>query len=140
MINPRVHAYAEPKGNSKKTDLSSCWFLRMSETKDLIDNGFKDYIHPEGDVNNGYWDHCSIEKGTFDFDNMKESRVFPVILYAHHETNLTVGCVVKTSESPDIVTGKDQLALYIYYPTEDNLDEFEQHKNAFVNKCYRIAD
>ena len=72
MINPIVHAYAEPNGNSKKTDLSSCWFLRMSETKDLIDNGFKDYIHPEGDVNNGYWDHCSIEKGTFDFDNMKE--------------------------------------------------------------------
>ena len=100
----------------------------MSHIKDLVDMPFKDYIHPEGDLANGYWDHCSIEKGTFDYDNMKEGQVFPAILYAHHETLLTVACVVKTSEMPDIVTGEEQLALYIYYPSEDNFEEFQKHR------------
>ena len=131
-INPIVHAYAEPNGNAKKTDPSSLWFLYISNEKNLVDNGFKDYIHPEGDFNNGYWDHCSIEKGTFDYDNMREGEVFPTILYAHHETILTVSCVVKTSEYPDVVTGEDKLALYVYYPHKGNLEEFEKHKEALM--------
>ena len=126
--NHTVHAYAEPNGNSEKTDLASLWFLSMSNSRELIDMPFKDYIHPEGDLANGYWDHCSIQKGTFDYENMKEGQVFPAILYAHHETLLTVACVVKTSERPDIVTGEEQLALYIYYPSEDNFEEFKKHK------------
>ena len=126
--NHTVHAYAEPYGSSKKTDPSSLWFLSMSHMKDLVDMPFKDYIHPEGELANGYWDHCSIQKGTFDYENMKEGQVFPAILYAHHETLLTVACVVKTSERPDIVTGEEQLALYIYYPSEDNFEEFQKHR------------
>ena len=126
--NHIVHVYAEPKGGSEPTDPAAMWFFVMSKKRDLIDNGFKDYIHPEGDYFNGYWDHCSIQKGTFDYENMKEGQVFPAILYAHHETLLTVACVVKTSERPDIVTGEEQLALYIYYPSEDNFEEFKKHK------------
>ena len=128
--NHTVHAYAEPYGNSKKTDPSAMWFYVMDKKRNLVDMPFKDYIHPQGDLSNGYWDHCSIEKGTFDYDNMKEAEVFPTILYSHHETILTVACVVKTSKYPDIVTGEEQLALYIYYPSEDNLAEFEKHKEA----------
>ena len=101
----------------------------MSQKRDLINNHFKDYIHPEGDYFNGYWDHCSIQKGTFDYENMKEGQVFPAILYAHHETLLTVACVVKTSERPDIVTGEEQLALYIYYPSDEVMDYFCSHRH-----------
>ena len=64
--NHIVHVYAEPKGGSEPTDPAAMWIFVMSKKRDLIDNGFKDYIHPEGDYFNGYWDHCSIEKGTFD--------------------------------------------------------------------------
>ena len=100
--NHTVHAYAEPNGSQKKTSPSSLWFFCMSHKKNLVDMPFKDYIHPEGDLYNGYWDHCSIEKGTFDYDNMKVGEVFPAILYAHHETVLTVACIclLYTSPSP----------------------------------------
>ena len=128
--NNVVHAYAEPNGNSEKTDPASLWFLSISNSRELIDMPFKDYIHSEGDLSAGYWDHCSIEKGTFDYDNMKVGEVFPAILYAHHETVLTVACVVKTSKYPDIVTGEDQLALYVYYPNDDSLEEFYKYKHA----------
>ena len=128
--NHTVHAYGEPNGGCKKTDPAAMWFLSMRHMKNLVEMPFKDYIHPEADYFEGYWDHCSIEKGTFDYDNMKRGEVFPAILYFHHETILTVACVVRTSEYPDIVTGEEQLALYIYYPSEDNLEEFEKHMEA----------
>ncbi|BCV01605.1 MAG: hypothetical protein CM15mV43_900 [uncultured marine virus] len=38
---------------------------------------------------------------------------------------LTVGCVVKTSDHPDIVTGEEQLALWIYYPSGENIESFD---------------
>jgi hypothetical protein len=56
---------------------------------------------------------------------MNLGEVFPVILYAHHETMLTVGCVVKTSDRPDIVTGEEQLAFWIYYPDARNIESFD---------------
>jgi len=127
--NHTVHAYGQPNGGGYAED-SHLWFTSMRHIKDLVEMPFKDYIHPEADYFEGYFDHCSIEKGTFDYDNMKRGEVFPAILYFHHETILTVACVVRTSEDPDIVTGEDQLALYIYYPSEDNLEEFEKHKEA----------
>ena len=125
--NHTVHAYGEPNGGGYAKD-SDLWFTSMRNMKDLIEMPFKDYIHPEADYFEGYYDHCSIEKGTFDYDNMKRGEVFPAILYFHHETILTVACVVRTSEYPDIVTGEEQLALYIYYPSEDSLEEFKKHK------------
>jgi len=127
--NHTVQAYGEPNGGGYSKD-SSMWFKSMRDIKDLVEMPFQDYIHPEADYFEGYYDHCSIEKGTFDYDNMKRGEVFPAILYFHHETILTVACVVRTSEYPDIVTGKEQLALYIYYPSEDSLEEFEKHKEA----------
>ena len=123
--NPIVHAYAEPRHNDPATDPAAMWFFVMKQKRHLIDMGFKDYIHPRGDYPAGYYDHCSIEKETFDYDNMKLGEVFPVILYAHHETLLTVGCVVKTSDHPDIVTGEEQLALWIYYPSAENIESFD---------------
>ena len=56
---------------------------------------------------------------------MKLGEVYPVILNAHHETMLTVGCVVKTSDHPDVVTGEEQLALWIYYPSAENIESFD---------------
>ena len=55
---------------------------------------------------------------------MRLGEVYPVILYAHHETMLTVGCVVKTSDHPDI-HGEEQLALWIYYPSGENIESFD---------------
>ena len=128
IVNPIVHAYAEPNGNTKP---AVQWYLCMSTQKDLVDKGFKDYIHPEGDVINGYGDHCSIEKGTFDFDNMRIGEVFPAILYSHHETILTVSCVVTLLNGP---------ALYIYYPSKDNLEQFKKHKEElFTYDKYKVA-
>ena len=125
--NHTVHAYGEPNGGAYAKD-SDLWFTSMRNMKDLVEMPFKDYIHPEADYFEGYYDHCSIEKGTFDYDNMRRGEVFPAILYFHHETILTVACVVRTSEYPDIVTGEEQLALYIYYPTDPTtLEEFEKH-------------
>jgi len=63
---------------------------------------------------------------------MKLGEVYPVILYAHHETILTVGCVVKTSDHPDVVTGEKQLALYIYYPSVEMIESFETAVNTFT--------
>ena len=85
------------------------WSFVMHEKRDLERMAFKTYIHPQGDFQNGYYDICDIEKGTFDCDNMNLGEVYPVILYAHHETMLTVGCVVKTSDHPDIVMAKNNL-------------------------------
>ena len=100
----------------------------MHEKRDLERMAFKSYIHPQGDFYNGYYDICDIEKGTFDCDNMRLGEVYPVILYAHHETMLTVGCVVRTSDHPDIVTGEEQLALWIYYPSAENIESFDIDK------------
>ena len=123
--NHIVHVYAEPKGGSEPTDPAAMWFFVMSKKRDLIDNGFKDYIHPEGDYFNGYWDHCSIEKGTFDYDNMKPGEIFPAILYAHHETLLTVACVIGHHDDGD----EKEPVLYIYYPNEEGLDYFYDHRH-----------
>ena len=123
--NPIVHVYAEPKGGSEPTDPAAMWFFVMSKKRDLIDNGFKDYIHPEGDYFNGYWDHCSIEKGTFDYDNMKPGEIFPAILYAHHETLLTVACVLGHHDDGD----EKESTLYIYYPSEEGMDYFYSHRH-----------
>ena len=120
-----VHAYAEPQNLDPARSPEAMWFYVMNEKRKLVDMPFKDYIHPEGDVSNGYYDHCFIEEGTFDYDNMKLGEVYPVILYAHHETMLTVGCVVKTSDHPDVVTGEEQLALWIYYPSGENIESFD---------------
>ena len=39
---------------------------------------------------------------------------------------LTVGCVVKTSDHPDVVTGEEQLAhTWIYYPNGENIESFD---------------
>ena len=134
--NHIVHAYAEPQNLDPASGPEAMWFYVMNEKRKLVDMPFKDYIHPEGDVSNGYYDHCFIEEGTFDYDNMNEGEVFPVILYFHHKTQLTVGSVVKTSERLDIVTGKEQLALYIYYPTSHNLNVFEM----FTGHVYMDED
>ena len=123
--NHIVHAYAEPYDNNPAANPAAKWYHVMREKRDLVRMHFKSYIHPEGDISNGYYDICEIEKETFDCDNMNLGEVFPVILYAHHETILTVGCVVKTSDYPDIVTGKEQLALYIYYPDAENIESFD---------------
>ena len=120
-----VHVYAEPTFYLRRDSDESKWYYRMLREKELVYKPFKAYIHPEGDFQNGYGDFCSIQKGTFDYDNMNIGEVFPVILYAHHETLLTVGCVVKTSDHPDIVTGEEQLALWIYYPSAENIELFD---------------
>jgi hypothetical protein len=121
---PIVHAYAEPTFYLRRDSDESKWYYRMLREKELVYKPFKFYIHPEGDFKNGYGDFCSIQKGTFDYNNMNLGEVFPVILYAHHETMLTVGCVVKTSDHPDI-HGKEQLALWIYYPSGENIESFD---------------
>ena len=123
--NHIVHVYAEPKGGSEPTDPAAMWFFVMSKKRDLIDNGFKDYIHPEGDYFNGYWDHCSIEEGTFDFNKMKPGEIFPAILYAHHETLLTVACVIGHYDDGD----EKEPVLYIYYPNKEGLDYFYDHRH-----------
>jgi len=120
-----VHVYAEPLPYSSKTSDENMWYFCMREMKDLVYVPFKFYIHPQGDFQNGYGDFCSIQKGPFDYNNMKLGEVYPVILYAHHETMLTVGCVVKTSDYPDVVTGEEQLALWIYYPSVENIESFD---------------
>ena len=120
-----VHAYAEPRSLDPARSPEAMWFYVMNEKRKLVDMPFKDYIHPHGDMSHDYYDHCFIEEGTFDYDNMNIGEVFPVILYAHHETMLTVGCVVKTSDRPDIVTGEEQLALWIYYPDARNIESFD---------------
>ena len=120
-----VHAYATPYDNNPADNPAAMWSFVMHQKRDLVRMAFKSYIHPEGDLSNGYYDICDIEKETFDCDNMKLGEVFPVILYAHHETILTVGCVVKTSDYPDVVTGEEQLALWIYYPSAENIEVFE---------------
>ena len=121
---PIIHAYAAPYDNDRATNPAAMWSFVMHEKRDLERIAFKTYIHPQGDFQNGYYDICDIEKGTFDCDNMKLGEVYPVILYAHHETMLTVGCVVKTSDHPDI-HGKEQLALWIYYPSGENIESFD---------------
>ena len=123
--NPIVHAYATPHRNDPADNPAAPWSKLMHEKRDLVRMAFKSYIQPEGDFYNGYDDICDIEKGTFDCDNMRLGEVFPVILYAHHETLLTVGCVVKTSDYPDIVTGEEQLALQIYDPSAENIESFD---------------
>ena len=125
--NHIVHAYATPYNNDPMAggNNAAIWSFVMHEKRDLERMAFKTYIHPQGDFYNGYYDICDIEKGTFDSDNMKLGEVFPVILYAHHETILTVGCVVKTSDEPDQVTGEEQLALYTYYPSAENIQSFD---------------
>ena len=122
---PIVHAYATPYDNDPTAHPAAKWYHEMHEKRDLVRMGFKSYIHPQGDTSNNYYDICDIEKGTFDCDNMNLGEVYPVILYAHHETMLTVGCVVKTSDYPDMVTGKQQLALWIYYPDGENIESFD---------------
>ena len=122
--NSIVHVYAEPTFYLKRDSDESKWYYRMLREKELVYKPFKSYIHPQGDFQNGYGDFCSIQKGTFDYDNMNLGEVFPVILYAHHETMLTVGCVVKMSDHPDI-HGKEQLALWIYYPSGENIESFD---------------
>jgi len=120
-----IHVYAEPLPYSSKTSDENMWYFCIREMKDLVYVPFKFYIHPQGDFQNGYYDICDIEKETFDCDNMNLGEVYPVILYAHHETMLTVGCVVKTSDYPDVVTGEEQLALWIYYPSGENIESFD---------------
>ena len=120
-----VHAYATPYDNDPTANSAAKWYHVMRKKRDLVRMHFKSYIHPEGDMSNGYYDICDIEKGTFDCDDMKLGEVYPVILYAHHETILTVGCVVKMSDYPDIVTGEEQLALWIYYPSAENIESFD---------------
>jgi len=124
---PIVHAYATPYNNDPMVggNDAAMWSFVMHEKRDLERMAFKSYIHPQGDFQNGYYDICDIEKETFDCDNMKLGEVYPVILYAHHETILTVGCVVKTSDHPDVVTGEEQLALWIYYPSAENIESFD---------------
>ena len=119
-----VHAYATPYHNDPADNPAAMWSFVMHQKRDLERIAFKTYIHPQGDFQNGYYDICDIEKGTFDCDNMNLGEVYPVILYAHHETMLTVGCVVKTSDHPDI-HGKEQLALWIYYPSGENIESFD---------------
>ena len=120
--NHIVHAYAEPYDTTANS--AAKWYHVMRKKRDLVRMHFKSYIHPQGDLSNGYYDICEIEKETFDCDNMNLGEVFPVILYAHHETMLTVGCVVKMSDHPDI-HGKEQLALWIYYPSAENIESFD---------------
>ena len=55
---------------------------------------------------------------------MNLGEVYPVILYAHHETMLTVGCVVKTSDHPDI-HGKEQLLFGSTIQVEKNIESFD---------------
>jgi len=124
---PIVHAYATPYNNDPMVggNDAAMWSFVMHEKRDLERMAFKSYIHPQGDFQNGYYDICDIEKETFDCDNMNIGEVFPVILNAHHETMLTVGCVVKTSDRVDIVTGEEQLALWIYYPSVESIESFD---------------
>ena len=123
--NPIVHAYAETQSLDPARSPEAMWFYVMNKKRKLVDMPYKDYIHPHGDLSHDYYDHCFIEEGTFDYNNMNIGEVFPVILYAHHETMLTVGCVVKTSDHPDVVTGEEQLALWIYYPSAENIESFD---------------
>ena len=130
--NHIVHAYATPYHDDPADNPAAMWSFVMHEKRDLERIAFKTYIHPQGDFQNGYYDICDIEKGTFDCDNMKLGEVYPVILYAHHETMLTVGCVVKTSDHPDVVTGEEQLALWIYYPSAENIESFDTAVKTFT--------
>ena len=125
-----VHVYADTirQLSLEETVMKVMWYYRHAceKKRPSAYKPFKSYIHPQGDFSE--WllrDFCSIQKGTFDYDNMKLGEVYPVILYAHHETMLTVGCVVKMSDHPDIVTGKEQLALWIYYPSAENIESFD---------------
>ena len=104
--------------------------------RDLERIAFKTYIHPQGDFQNGYYDICDIEKGTFDCDNMKLGEVYPVILYAHHETMLTVGCVVKTSDHPDVVTGEEHLLSGSTIQVEKTLSHLTQPVDTFTKINY----
>ena len=124
--NHIVHVYAEPRMGLNSTDPASMWFYVMKKKRNLINNPFKDYIETEGDLENGYWDQCSIEEGTFNYDDMKPGEIFPAILYAHHETLLTVSCVVGHDPSDG---DKINVSLYTYYPNEEGLDYFYSHRH-----------